>query len=601
MTRRAVPPAAAGSGCEAFSQAAMLRVDRELGPAEGAALDAHLAVCPACRLKAAQAEALSAVLKRWDNAQAGSIQAPARLRMALRAAVADEGRWRRVETGRIRRLHLATAASVVLALGAGLLAGLWSVSLQAGAEPVFTASWVPGRAAVALADLPALESASVELGASAPPPSRLRDLKIEEGRPTGWLTADERALARQALARSQTQRLLREAFERDYGEDAYWLVDARGGEERLITRSAWLHLQSSPALRVIASRQPEEARTVADPVRMLDTGRTVADFLGLPGRRDALERALLEERRPIKQGADAPAFGHVSFLLPERGRAPRAVLRRTVDLAYAVAKGEVILREGAGDDLVAVVHGTRHPVFLPAGELIGGGRVDRVVLEGTLLPVTSSARPVLIPCVAASTVGGSHGDHPTPTGMVAGPSLRSLLARKTSVHEVRAWIAAHVPILDKWGRDYSLLAFYDSTAQTANLKVLTSLFLVTGARGFALTDLEDGLVGVEVSDLPRESASPLLARLLVGYSAELHMAAARARIHGEPPAARAEPRPSVMTLLDLVGSTERFRALETRSTDARVLRMVESRTDVGVEVVEETPGGGAVLVSGFAR
>ena len=598
MSRRAPTPAA----CEGFSQSAMLRVDRELGPAESAALDAHLAVCPACRLKAAQAEALSSVLKRWDHAQAGSLEAPARLRMALRAAVADEGRWRRVEARRVRRIHLATAASVVLALGAGLLAGLWFTSDVPAVEPAFTTAWVPGRAPPALAGLPALPRTSIQLAAYVSGPSRLRDLRIDGGRPSGWLSAEERDRAREVLACCETQRLRREAFERDYGEDAFWLVDAHGGEERLITQSAWRHLQSSPALRAITARLPEEARTVADPVRVADTGRTVAEFLGLPGRRDALERALLEERRPIKQGADVPAFGNVSLLLPEQGRAADTGLQRTVDLAYAVAKGQVTLREGAGDDLVAVVHGTRLPVFVPAGELIGGGRVDRVVLEGTVLPVTSSARPVLIPCVAASTPGGSHGEHPAPTGMVAGPGLRSLLARRTSAHEVRAWIAAHVPILDKWGRDYSLLAFYDSTAQTANLKVLTSLFLGFGARGFALTDPEDGLVGVEVSDLPLESAAPLLARLLVGYAAEDHMAAERTRIHGvEQPAARGEPRPSVMTLLDLLGSTDSFRAPETRSTDARILRMVESRTGVGVEVVEETPGGGAVLVSGFAR
>ena len=56
-----------------------------------------------------------------------------------------------------------------------------------------------------------------------------------------------------------------------------------------------------------------------------------------------------------------------------------------------------------------------------------------------------------------------------------------------------------------------------------------------------------------------------------------------------------------MTLLDLVGSTTSFRVHETHSTDARVLRMIEPLTGVGVEVMENTPGGGAVLVSGFTH
>lgn len=605
MTRRAVPPAipsgGPGAGCEGFAQAAMLRVDRELGPAESAALDAHLAVCPACRRRAAQSEALSAVLKRWDNAQVRDIEVPARLRMALRTAVADEGRWRRVETRGVRRLHLATAASVVLALGAGLLAGLGFTADAPAVGPTFTTARAPSPAPAPLADLPALPRASVELTASRPGPSRLHDLRIDGSRPAGWLSAEERDEARRVLARCETRRLVREAFERDYGEDAYWLVDAHGGEERLITESAWLHLQSSPALHVLAARRPEELRTVADPVRVLDTGRRVADFLRLPGGRDDLEKTLAERRHPIQTEGGSPAFVHVSLLLPEKGRSSRTALERMVGLSYAVEKGQVILREGADDDLVAVVHGTRYPVFIPAGELIGGGRVDRVVLKGIVLPVTASARPVLIPCVAASTPGASHGDHPTPTGMVGGPSLRSLLARRARAHEVRAWIAAHVPILDRWGRDYSLLAFYDSTAQTTNLKTLTGLFVTYGARGFAMTDPEGGLVSVEVSDLPPESAAPLLARLLVGYAAEVHMADERARIHGAEPAVRDEPRPSVTTLIDLVGSEASFRAPDTHSSGARVLRMIEPRTDVGVEVVEDEPGGGAVLASGFTH
>jgi len=597
-------PSAAPSDCERFAEAAMLRVDRELGPAESAALDAHLAVCAACRAKALQAEALSAVLKRWDNVVAARVDAPARLRQSLRAVAAEEGRWRRVEARRVRRLRLAVAASVLLALAAGLAAGLASVSGATYVTPVAVAPTPPRPVEPpAPAFVAHVTPPTVELGTVPPGPSRLRDVVVDLDPPAGWLSADEKVEAARVLARCETRRLLREAFERDYGEDAYWYTDQQSGEDRLITGSALAQLRAGGVGRLAALLPGvvDEARTVADPVRLVDTGRRFSDFLRLPTRRDEIE-ALVQRGIPIRAGkADAPPIGWVSLLPGDQAQEAKHALPQTVDLSYAVQKGYLELREAGNDDLVAVVHRASRPVFIPAGELISGGQVDRVVLEGILIPATTTARPIIsIPCAAASSPGGSHGEQPTPTGMVAGPALRGVLARHPGAEKVRAWIASQVPILDKWGRDYSLLDHYDSTVQGANLTMLTSLFLSSGSRGFALTGARGEFVGVEVSDLPRESAAALLARLLWGYTAEADMKARRAQLHGDTPVERLAARPSVVALLDLIGSTASFRTRASHARGARVLRMIEPHTNAGLEVVESKPDDGAVLASALA-
>ena len=51
--RQPIPPSIPGA-CDGYAQAAALRVDRELGRAEEAALESHLETCAACRARARQ-------------------------------------------------------------------------------------------------------------------------------------------------------------------------------------------------------------------------------------------------------------------------------------------------------------------------------------------------------------------------------------------------------------------------------------------------------------------------------------------------------------------------------------------------------------------
>lgn len=604
MTRQPPTPAGSDTGCEAFARAVALKVDRELGPAETAALEAHLATCPACRARAREARALSAILKRWDAETAGRVQTPARVRPALRITVDDEGRWRRAEVRGVRRVRLATVASILLVLAIGLVLGLGA----AGSGDVVRGATLP---AVEVARVEAgpvisgrLPGARARLDVTLPGASHLSDFSVVRTDPLRWLSEEEKAAFGGVLAFAETRRLQREAFEGVVGKPAVWWTDPVKGKDRLVTVSALAHLRKVYRGAVFAMAPPEEGRTIVDHTPIVDTGRRIVDFLDLPGSRPLLEKVLAHT--PIllevpRESGPNDVMGRMFLLEGSRDLdASRAVAVRVSDLLRAVRDGFVTLREGPGEDLVAIVQGGHRPVFVPAGELIAGGRVDRVVMQGIWIPAVSTEQPIQIPCAAASTPGASHGEKPEPTGMVAGPGLRGLLARRADAQEVRGWIGRHVPILDRWGRDYSLLAFYDPAAQSRTLGVFTRYFLQQKTRGFVVTDVDGNLLGVETTDLPTTGAASLLARLFVGYVAENGMNVLRARLHGEAAEVRPDACSAVVALLDILGSEATFRARPRNGRTPRVLRMVDPRTRAAFEVVEQTSGSGAVLASGFA-
>ena len=190
---------------------------------------------------------------------------------------------------------------------------------------------------------------------------------------------------------------------------------------------------------------------------------------------------------------------------------------------------------------------------------------------------------------------------PTPTGMIAGPGVRSLLGGGASAEDVQTAIVKRVPILDTWGGEYSLLGFYDRAAQRENLRILTRIFLSRNARGeaargYVMTDPNGDFVDAEICDLPAESAAPLLARLLVGHASEVRMN----RLRGAAAVEHKRSRPPEVLLLDLIGSGATFLTAG-GGEDVRVLRMIEPLTGAVLDVVEHREGERAILASAVAR
>src|SRR5947207_3222235 len=99
-------------------------------------------------------------------------------------------------------------------------------------------------------------------------------------------------------------------------------------------------------------------------------------------------------------------------------------------LDEARARGEVVseLADAAVSVLVTENRGKRH-VLLLAGEIVVGGKQNRVVAEDVLLPPVSGPRQIAVYCVEQGRWAGAAKDFAAP-GSLAAPKLRSeLLAR----------------------------------------------------------------------------------------------------------------------------------------------------------------------------
>ncbi|MHC5011461.1 MAG: anti-sigma factor family protein [Planctomycetota bacterium] len=596
--------------CDGFAQAAALRVDRELGRAEAEKLEAHLEICAPCRVRAHQSEVLSAVLKRWDAEQNDGIRAPARLAMSVRTALQEEGQWRRREARLAYGIRLAAAASVLLVFGAAIVLGLSGVK-RYGDEPPVAAAQPPAAPAlrtVSLASLPA--PASALRHADDPAPLDAFDLEPA----VNFRRFDDREAFVEVFADLRARRLHEEVFLASSGETGEWL-DLYGNEARLLSMGARAYLEakrvqlgtslfdhlarSLGGARAVAVAPGDRPRYGNLPVSV-DTGLLVRDFVRLPRDQMRLDAWLGEEQIPPLSGGV-----HVR-VLTDGGIASTGFdgAAQVWDLKLSVTASVTTLREGVGDHLVAVVRDAWRPVFIPAGELIAGGRADRVVTRAVWIPAgRGEERYYDIPCVAVGTPGKSHGETPLPTGKIAGPDLRVLLASGADAAAVRALVDRQVRSMGYTGRDYSLLDAYGASRYGRDgfdlmVNQRARILRFVQARGLVLSDEHGAFDGIELSDLPRAAASRLLARILLGYEVEAMIGRGI-----EEPATASQPAdeevtPLRVTLLELLGREDTFRTVEAPGTEVRVSRLLPRDSDVAFEAVERE--GRTLLLSGLS-
>lgn len=594
-------PDAPAPGCAACEEALHLHLDRELGPAEEERLDAHLAGCAPCRAEARRLERLSGALKAWDARQVARLGAPARVRHAVLARVLPDaervaGQRRRALVGRC-----AQAAGVLLALGAaGWLGGRAAPSAGApgAADPPTPAPVLGGTAApgaLALAPFAPLgpgaapvlrpatpaAAAPAEAPASAPAPGEVQAL----------------------LARLELERQRRARFEAVTQRPAV-PVDLPGFSAMLsplhMTPEGARYLEERGLRRrihewwAVAGVRPSSTDPAPAALEVASTARA-ADLLDL----DALRRADLPTWTPIRQWnprRPGEAVLEVRALPGAEAagamRSGRAPAPAALDPLEAQRDGLLRFALSGRDDasVVAIVRGTRRPIYLPDGQLLAGGGPDRMLARAAWLPAAEAETPHLLPCVTVAHDPSRRVEddrvHLMP--WVAGPSLRALLAAGASDAQVldAAFLlvqAAYDGVLARWDR-WSLRLLFERAGGARATALHAGLLDWDQARGFVVTGgSAGGFVGLELADLGGGAGRALLLRLYLGYTIE---ATLRGR---DVPSAWLSGRgaPGLGAALDaLAGAAEPLRERPAETRGARLLRGAQAGGDFAVGALE---------------
>ncbi|MBI3455643.1 MAG: hypothetical protein HY002_07630 [Candidatus Rokubacteria bacterium] len=261
--------------------------------------------------------------------------------------------------------------------------------------------------------------------------------------------------------------------------------------------------------------------------------------LGVTGTALAHRRAAQASQiRVLSGGPEEPALDFQRFVAsvrvgPGSGHDPLQVFwlsgpsappLTVTTLEEARARGDVVIVErdqATVPELIVDNRGKSH-VLLLAGEILVGGKQNRVLMEDILLPPQSGPRPLGVYCVEQARWAGRTKEFEA-RGSFAAPGLRSQVLRKASQQRVWAEVDryARSAAAPSATRDYQ--AIYDKPEVRAHLEEIKRRLdgpLAPGALGAAVFAAQT-LVGLDLFFDPdlfaREWPKLLHAHALDGY------------------------------------------------------------------------------------
>lgn len=276
---------------------------------------------------------------------------------------------------------------------------------------------------------------------------------------------------------------------------------------------------------------------LADRIRILPDGGGPADP-GLPGQVNPdLQRALgqLTAGPAVTQGGLS-----VLWLLGGASKGAAALEVQTLDEARAHGGLTVVERAQASvPDLIAENRGKVH-VLLLAGEILIGGKQNRVLREDLLLPPRSGPRNIAVYCVEQGRWNEGRKDFESRSSVVQ-PSVRSEVLRKAEQGRIWSGVAAASRSVQAASPTGSYQAVYDAPEVKAHLERTTrslEAIPVPGVVGAAV------FVGASLAGVDAFHADGLFSRewpkLLRAYALDAYRAsptgwdeaAARSRVDG---------------------------------------------------------------------
>lgn len=284
----------------------------------------------------------------------------------------------------------------------------------------------------------------------------------------------------------------------------------------------------------VAASAPTFAR--ADRIRVLPDGDGAGRTLLGTGRSAELGRALggLTLGPAVVQGGLAVLWLHAK---DTAGGPPLEIL--TLDESRASGVLTVIERAQASvPDLIAENRGKAY-VLLLAGEILIGGKQNRVLREDLLMPPHSGPRNIGVYCVEQGRWNEGRKDFDS-RGSVVQPSVRSQVLRKEPQSRVWSGVASASRDLRAPSATGSYQAIYDKPEVKAQLEQTTRRFDPAGAAAVgAVAFVGSSLAGVDCFHSPglfaREWPKLLRAYALDAYGAKpgaWDESAARARTDG---------------------------------------------------------------------
>jgi hypothetical protein len=450
-------------------------LDGELPGPAAAAVEAHLRACPACAGLARDLAGVGRALRAWD-ADDPAPPASAGFRARLLARTPSEGRAPALRAvppapaapGRLLRLvPAAAAAAAVLAAGsAGWM--LASARFDAGGPsvPAAVAPAAPPSARALLADAARHAAAGRDdlerravLAAWGTDPSD-PEVRAALGRVLGF---DPGALAAASptpaeapvpAAPAESPAGSPDAAAGGGGESLWigpWRFGAPGAYD------AFLAYRDRAREMEIASAAREQSVAAGSP--------TVAAPRSEPPEPDPLARlvASLEVGHGVGGGGGGGApRGLVLYPLRSPGGLPGAPDLLDLPGALAARRAEVHETPGRSPSSVLVSNlDPSRPLLLLAGEVLDGGRADRMVARDLVVPPGARRVPVaVVPVEAGRESAHPYGSRFRTVAGVAGSRLRGLALGQASADAIAGFLRGRLDMLDVTGLRRSLSDAY---------------------------------------------------------------------------------------------------------------------------------------------